>query len=532
MTKKLSKQMSTLLIIFSFFCITLESLSAEIPSSSLKVMAPMNVVYHPLSTTNAEAQRSFDQGLTYIYAFNYDLAFQYFQNAAKADSILAMAYWGMALALGQNINADVTPENELRAYSYIQTALKLSSNASPSEKDYIKALATRYSNDSKVDLISLRYLYKDAMKKLAATYSEDLDAATLYAESILDLDPWSWWGADGKPRPGTMEAIDVLDNVLRRNPQHVGANHYYIHALEKSPYPERALMSARRLETLLPESGHLLHMPCHIFFLVGDYERAVEMSKKAIAQDREYYKKYGLSIGLYPAYYLSHNLYFLTRTYMLMEDYPKAIEAAFEVVKFVEPLVKSVTDLDLNLVVPLEIYLYFHKWNEILSYSFDSDDPQAQTYLHFSRAMAYASLGDLTAAQKEKNLMIQSAKTIKNPNLFLLDATIADKQNNMTESINDLKKGLASREEFSFEEAPSWYHSCMQMLGFIYLQQGRYKEAETIFKSALNMLQRNGRSLFGLYLSLKGQDRTIDAFWVEREMNAALIHASEVIPKF
>lgn len=205
-----------------------------------------------------------------------------------------MAYWGMALALGQNINEDVTPEREIKAYNYIQQAIKLSPKSSPNEQDYISVLAVRYTNDPKADFIPLRFLYRDAMKKLVQKYPEDLDAASMYVESILALDPWIWWTTDGKPKAGTKEAIDVLEFVLQRNPDHIGANHYYIHAWEESPFPERALMSAHRLEYLLPESGHLLHMPCHIFILVGDYESALKTNQKAIAQDRNYIENLGL----------------------------------------------------------------------------------------------------------------------------------------------------------------------------------------------------------------------------------------------
>lgn len=528
------------ILFVSIAFVKIDPLFSEIPEGAFKVMPPMNVIYHPVSTNNPEAQKSFDRGLTYIFAFNHDIAFREFEQAAQYDPNLAMAYWGMALALGQNINEDIKPENEIRCYRYVQKALLLSLNATPVEQAYIKALATRYTDNSSVDRVSLRFQYRDAMKKVVQTYPEDLDAATMYAESILDLDPWKWWTFDGKPREGTMEAIDVLDYVLSRNPQHIGANHYYVHAFEESPFPERALMSAHRLETLFPESGHLLHMPCHIFLLVGDYESALETDKRAIAKDREYEKKFGMAAGTYPLHYLSHNLYVLARTYMLMEDYTNAIRASQELVQFVEPYLDVMPHMATRLITPLEIYLYFGKWNEILDFSLKTNDASAQAYWHFSRAMAYASIGNLDLAQKERALLIQAsqsvgpdveiannpAKKVLDPTVYLLDAAIAKAQKNYSAEIGNLKEAVALQDQFYYDEPPAWHVPARQLLGFALLRQEQFQEAELAFQKTLKSLQRNGRSLFGLYLSLKGQGRIMDAYWVQREMTAALKNAS------
>ncbi len=524
----------------SFLCVMATPLFGEIPKSSLEVMPPMNQIYHPVSTTNSEAQKSFDRGLTYIFAFNHDIAFSEFEKTSKLDPNLAMAYWGMALALGQNVNDDVTPEREIRCYNYIQKALQLAPNASRIEQDYIAALASRYTNNPNVDLTTLRAPYRDAMKKLVEAYPEDIDAASMYAESILDLDPWKWWTVDQKPIDATLEAIDVLNFVLARNPDHIGANHYYVHAFEESPYPERALMSAHRLEYLLPESGHLLHMPCHIFLLVGDYESAVRTSKKAIAQDKDYFQKVGLTAGTYPVHYLTHNLYVLARTYMLMENYQKALNTALEITKFVEPFISSMHHLAYHTTTQLEIYLYFHKWKEILDFQLTSKYPPAETYWHYSRAVAYASLGDLDSAQKEKELMLKAKEQVtpadeiaKNPAskvlelpLILLDATLAKVQKKYPEYIEHLKKAIEIQDKLYYDEPPPWYLSTSQTLGFALLQQKQYVEAEKAFGQTLKNLQRNGRTLFGLSLSLKGQGRTMDAYWIEREMTTALKHAS------
>jgi len=511
-----------------------------IPEETLKTMPPMNVIYHPVSTTNMEAQKHFNRGLTYIFAFNHDIAFREFEAASKEDPNLAMAYWGMALALGQNVNDDVTPENEVRCYNYIQQALKLSSNATANEQKYISALSVRYTNDPSADLIPFRFKYRNAMKKLIEAYPKDLDAAAMYAESILDLDPWKWWSPDGKPLDGTNEAIDVLESILTQDPDHIGANHYYIHAWEESPTPERALMSAHRLQYLFPESGHLVHMSCHIFIPVGDYDDALKASVDAIAQDKDYIKKVGLSAGNYPLHYLSHNTYVLTRTYMLMEDYENAIKTAFELVKFAGPYFEKMPHLAPFANAPLEIYQYFHKWKELLEYPLQSKTASIQAYWHFSRATAYASLGNMESAQKEKDLMVQFQKQItpteeiaKNHAskvlelaAIMLDATFARIQKSSSEYINYLKKGVELQDRLYYDEPPAWYVPVNQVLGFALLQQKQYVEAAASFEKTLKSLQRNGRSLFGLTLSLKGQDLETDAYWVEREEKTALKHAS------
>ena len=218
-------------------------------------------LHHPIHTARPEAQRFFDQGLTLVYAFNHEEAARSFERAAELDPRSPMPLWGMALAVGPNYNLDVDPDREKQAYDAIQKALSLSHDAPANERDYCATLATRFSNDPKADLHQLALNYKDAMRDLAARYPDDSDAATLYAESMMDLHAWQLWTLDGKPGEYTEEIVAVLRSVLRREPDHIGANHYYIHTLEASPHPEDALLSAKRLETAAPAAGHLVHMP-------------------------------------------------------------------------------------------------------------------------------------------------------------------------------------------------------------------------------------------------------------------------------
>src|ERR1700731_4648377 len=215
-----------------------------------RLMSGLGEVHHPVSTQNRQAQQFFDQGLKLVYAFNHDQARRSFQRAAELDPKLAMAWWGVALTLGPNYNLPVDPEREKAGYDAVQHALSLQENASDPERAYINSLVVRYSNDPHADLRALDRAYKDAMGKLAARYPDDLDAVTLYAESAMNLNPWKLWTAEGKPGENTEEIVSVLESVLKRDPNHLGANHYYIHRVEAAPHPERALPSAARLEKL------------------------------------------------------------------------------------------------------------------------------------------------------------------------------------------------------------------------------------------------------------------------------------------
>ncbi|MDP1834686.1 MAG: hypothetical protein Q8K75_02045 [Chlamydiales bacterium] len=537
---------SLLLPIFSsFFALLLSHgpLVAEVQKSEFSVFPAMYQLYHPVSTRNPKAQESFNKGLTFVFAYNHDLAFREFEKASQIDPNLAMAYWGMAVALGQNINTDVTPENEKKAYAYSQKALSLLSQASPVEQAYIKALVQRYTNDPNQDLVALRFVYRDAMKKVMNEYPEDLDAATLYAESILNLDPWKYWTWDGKPKDGTLEARDVLENVLNHDPDHIGANHFYIHAVEASPWPERALLSAFRLTSLLPISGHLLHMPNHIFLPTGYYQEGIETSNKAIAQDWKYIDEYGMK-GEYPLHYLTHNLKVLVRVYMLSEDRENAIKTANELHQLLEPHYAKMPHLEKHRIIPMEVLMYFHRWKTIVETKVPkTSDAFVQSYWHFGRAVAYLKLGDIASYQREKKLMLDAKKKIasdaeiaNNPAVsiielgeLVLDAAYSHHEKDLSASIATLRKAVDKQDRLEYDEPPAWYLPLRIELGKALLEEKQYNEAEQIFRKELTKLNRNGRLLYGLFLSLRSQDRSWDTYWVEREMKAALRHSTTPI---
>ncbi len=280
--------------------------------------------HHTISTKSPEAQRFFDQGLTLVFAFNHDEAVRAFRRASELDPQSAMTFWGLALALGPCINLDVDPPHEQAAFDAVQKALSHASGATEGESAYIQALAKRYSSDSKVDLRKLDAEYANAMRELSQHYPDDLDAATLYAESLMDLHPWKLWGLDGRPTEGTEEIVAVLESVLRRDPDHLGANHYYIHAVEASPHPEWALSSARRLETLAPAAGHLVHMPAHTYMRVGDYSAAAQSTAAGANVDRTYLRESGTSGSMYDMMYRCHNLHFLAAADSMRGDFTGA----------------------------------------------------------------------------------------------------------------------------------------------------------------------------------------------------------------
>jgi len=255
--------------------------------------------HHTISTKSPEAQRFFDQGLTLVFAFNHEEAARAFRRASELDPQSAMTFWGLALALGPCINLDVDPPHEQAAYEAVQKALSHAPSATESERAYTQALAKRYSADSRDDLRKLDAEYANAMRELSQHYPDDLDAATFYAESLMDLHPWKLWGLDGHPTEGTEEIVAVLESVLRRDPDHLGANHYYIHAVEASPHPEWALASARRLETLAPAAGHPVHMPAHTYMRVGDYSAASQSTAAGANVDRAYLRESETSGSMY-----------------------------------------------------------------------------------------------------------------------------------------------------------------------------------------------------------------------------------------
>jgi len=500
-------------------------------------------VHHPVSTRNEEAQRFFDQGLALVYGFNHEEAVRSFKRAGELDPQLAMAHWGVALALGPNINLDIDPDREKAAFESVQKAAGMASKASEAERAYITALAKRYSNDPKADLNKLAVDYKNAMADVYRRFPDDLDAATLYAESIMDLRPWQFWSPDGKPAEGTEEMVSILESVLRRDPQHIGANHYYIHAVEASPHPEWALPSAQRLKVLAPAAGHLVHMPAHIDIRAGNYDAAARSNAYAAEADREYFKATGQQ-GMYPMMYYSHNLHFLAVAHSMQGRYQDSRRAADQLFAHLNqvlqaggPMLEMVLPMvDAFTPTPTLIMVRFHRWDDLLKAPAPDAKLTATTALwHFGRGMAYASTGMVDNAEKERTLIASSVKAFPADRPYgfnsaasvfaivdnVLNAKIAMAKNDKRGAIEYLKKALEVEDSLNYDEPEDWYIPVRETLGGTLILTGDYPEAEKEFRTELKKHPRNGRALFGLLQSLKSQGKTADAQFVQREFETA-----------
>jgi tetratricopeptide (TPR) repeat protein len=507
------------------------------PHKKAALFKGLSDLHHPVSTKNAEAQAFFDQGLRLLYAFNHDEAKRSFQRAADIDPELAMAHWGMALSVGPNYNADANAEQLKAAYQSIQKALKLAPNASAPEQGYIQALTKRYSDDPKAEKPMLALAYKTAMGELSKRYPDDLDAATLYAESAMNLRPWDLWSLEGDPREGTEEIVRVLESVLRRNPDHIGANHYYIHAVEASRTPERALEAARRLGGLAPGAGHLVHMPAHIYHRVGDYAAAADSNEKAAAVDLQYILVHKVH-GIYPMMYYSHNLHFLAVAHGMQGRYADAKKAADQLAAHVGPHVKDMPMLEGFLPTPTLIAIRFRRWDDIMKLPEPAKEQAINRSIwHFARGLAAAQRNDVAGAGKElqafnelfsalpKEAMLgprNSAQAVLTIPKKMLSAQLnLARDPKDAEAIELLQQAITAEDALNYMEPADWYLHVRETLGGVLLRAGRAKEAEQVFRADLERHRRNGRSLFGLMKSLEAQGKMYEAQMVRQQFDAA-----------
>jgi tetratricopeptide (TPR) repeat protein len=498
----------------------------------------LGTYHHPITTKNPEAQTYFDQGLTLLYGFNHDEAARYFRRAAQLDPEAAMPYWGLALAIGPNYNDTAVDENRARAtYDAVQQAITRAPQASTREQDYIRALAKRYpSPNTAADWKQFHLDYSNAMRDMAQKYPDDLDATTMFAESLMMLRPWQLWSLDGEPAPGTLELVAVLETVLKRNPDHPGANHLYIHAVEASPNLERAIPSAMRLMTLVPGAGHLVHMPGHIFLQTGDYELAAKTNVHAAAVDKAFVQRTGAT-GVYPLMYWTHNLHFIAYARAQQGRYDEAKQAALEMVQNVGDADLEMQMLEGFLLYPLMIDLRFQRWDEILK----TPAPRVERKLlrafwQFTRAMALIGQGkpaDAVVEQKQFEalrmaLPAESLHLINNKASDLLtlaavtlEAQLASARGDKAKSIQEWRRAVETEAMLQYDEPPPWFYPVRESLGAALLRNGQAREAEAVFRVAMEKRPRDGRLLFGLWQSLLAQKRDNEAVLVEQQFHAA-----------
>jgi tetratricopeptide (TPR) repeat protein len=493
--------------------------------------------HHPVSTKNAQAQAFFDQGLRFIYAFNHDEAMRSFQHAAELDPKLAMAYWGIAEAVGPNYNDPASADRFVQAHAAIEKAQALAADTSESDKAYIDALAKRFPADPKSDLRVAAEQHRDAMRELMKRFPDDLDAATLFAEAGMNLHPWGLWRSDGTPEEGTDEIVLTLESVIRREPNHLGAIHYYIHSVEASTSPERALAGANRLAELAPAAGHIVHMPAHIYIRTGDYEAALKTNQKAALADQAYLKASGAE-GIYPLMYYSHNLHFIAMSAAMNGNYIESRRGAQLLAANVGPHVKDMPALGGFMTVPLAVEVRFHKWNEILKAP--QPDPALQTasvFWHFARGLALAGTGKLDEAEAEHKIVAEAEDKTPPDAIFqmpinnktkdilkiaenVLGAKISLAKNDMDATVSQLRAAVEVQDSLKYDEPQDWFYPVRESLGAVLLKIGDNTGAEEVFRADLERNPRNPRSLFGLEQALKEQNKTYDAGFVRKQFDA------------
>jgi tetratricopeptide (TPR) repeat protein len=496
-------------------------------------------LHHPASTKNVQAQSLFDQGLGFIYALDYIGAADAFQHAAALDSNMAMAYWGIAYALGSDYyyHTPGDPARERAAYEALQNALTLSAHGPEVERAYITALSKRYCNCANPTREQLAVDFKDAMRGLAQSYPDDLDASTLYAQSIMNLSPWALWNADGTPWEGTPEILSVLESVLKRDPLHIGAVHYYIHAVEGSPNPERALAYANVLPSLAPSIGHIVHMPAHIFIRTGDYLAAEDACAKAARLDEKHIQDSSKPDMFTVLSYL-HDLYFLATAASMDGHNTTAKEAADKLVDQVGPHVKGMPQLESFLTVQPAVLVRFDRWNEILKLPPPSVNLKiANSIWHFARGVALAATGKLAAAEVEHQALTEALESTAPDETFAMSpnktrdiltiasevmaAKLAMARNEKSETIAQLRDAVAIQDHLKYAEPPNWFYPVRESLGAALFLDGQVPEAEQVFREDLQRNPRNPRSLFGLLQALRSRGNAYDAGFVQRELKDA-----------
>jgi tetratricopeptide (TPR) repeat protein len=498
------------------------STHGQLAPQKATLMTGLGDLHHPVSTSNPDAQKFFDQGMRLIFAFNHEEAAGSFERAAELDPKLAMAYWGLAEAVGPNYNDPADPDRYKKAYEAIAKAGELATKASPSERAYIAAMALRFPADPAADHRLAAERYRNAMGDVVKQFPDDLDAATLFAEAGMDLHPWGLWHADGTPEAGTEDIVAALESVLKRDPNHMGAIHYYIHAVEASPNPERALAPANRLAALAPAAGHLVHMPGHVYIRTGD---------------RAYMQATGAG-GMYGAMYYSHNLHFIAACSSMNGNYAEAHKAAEMLAAHVGPHVKDIPPLEGFMTVPIAVEVRFQKWDQILAMPQPSAAMQTATvFWHFARGMALATKGKVAEAEAEHHIVRDATDKTPPDQVFampvnnkakdvltiatnVLGAKIALAKRDSANAISMLHRAIAVQDTLKYDEPPDWFYPVRESLGAVLLLNGNAVEAEKVFREDLDRNPRNPRSLFGLSEALRAQNRAYDAQFVDKQFQS------------
>lgn len=501
-------------------------LSASAPSRP-QLFEGLGPHQRAVSTKSAEAQAYFDQGLNWAFAFNHDEAIRSFEHAAALDPTLAIAWWGAALCHGPHINYPMMTEAQSKAaWEALQKAQKLAAGASPVERALIDALAARYAWPAPADRRPLDEAYAAAMQKAHAQFPDDLDVTTLYAESLMDLQPWDLWTVKGEPKGRALEIVGLLEQVLEKNPSHPGAAHFYIHAVEASHEPQRAIAAADALRNLVPASGHLTHMPSHIDVRVGRWADAAAANHRAIAADVAY-RRLSPQQGFYRIY-MAHDEQFLAFVCMMLGRSEEAIASAKSAVSTFPPewIKENATLIDGYLTVYMDALKRFGKWGELLALDAPPEYlPYTTAMWRFNRSVALAAKGEVAAAEQERArfetafekvpesamAQINPARRVLTLARHMLDGEIAYAKKNYDVAVRELRAAAEIEDNLQYMEPPDWMQPVRHTLGVVLIDAGRYDEAEKAYREDLARWPENGWSLLGLARAQEQQGHTAQA---------------------
>lgn len=495
--------------------------------------------YHrTITTTSRQAQAYFDQGLRLLYGFNHHEAQAAFREAARLDPACAMCVWGSALTYGSNYNSPTDAERERGAWAAVSRARTLAATrGTDPERALIAALAARHSAAPTADRAALDRAYADAMRDVTRRFPADLDAATLFADALMNLRPWSLWTPEGTPQPGTEEIVATLERVLAADPRHPGANHLYIHAVEASPDPRRAEAAADRLLALMPGAGHMVHMPSHIYYRIGRYADAGSVNVAAVAADRAYFAKSRPS-PIYRGMYYPHNLDFVWHAASMEGRSAECVRAAREFASEVPAAaVLEMPDMETAPAAPLLALARFGRWDEVLV---QPASPAKMLYAtaawRYARGLAFTATNRRTEAARELaelQVVLASVPADRTVAGFFkmadmvrlasetLAGEMAARGGDVEAAMKHLALAVRLQDEHWFTEPPPWHYPVRQSLGAALLQAGRAAEAEAVYREDLRRNPENGWSLFGLAQSLRAQAKTADAAAVDARFSRA-----------
>jgi tetratricopeptide (TPR) repeat protein len=519
------------------------SVSSKAIQPTAPLLTGMGTHHHTIKTKSPLAQRYFDQGLVLAYGFNHAEAARSFRQAIKLDPNCAMCNWGLAYVLGPNINAKMEDDAVPESYAAIKRAVQLAGNSTESEQAYINALAKRYTDKPLEDRSELDLAYAEAMKQVTQQLPNDLDAATIYAEALMDTMPWDYWTQEGEPKPEAQKVLDTLESILEQSPDHPGANHLYIHAVE-AVKPQQAISAADLLGKLVPGSGHLVHMPSHIYIRVGRYHDAAVANQKAIAVDNNYITQCHAQ-GIYPLAYMPHNHHFLWFAATMEGDRKLATEAAKNVAAMVAPQMMrepGMGTLQHFSVVPLFTMIRFGQWDEILATPQPEADLKYPTGVwHYARGLAFNAQGEIVKAQQELKALdlLADDPELEKVTIWDLNTTpeilrvadevltgeIAAQEGKNLRAIAHLRQAVNLEDALNYNEPADWSIPVRQYLGAALLKAKHYDAAEKVYREDLAIYPDNGWSLYGLSESLQAQNKNVEAKDVQQKFEFAWQYA-------